>query len=1055
MALTLTQSFNQEISLALTNLYVDTASATFKFASATADGYGFVTKTVTGTTAADYDDIKISAADLSVMFGPNASAALVTSGGLSPLMTVEVKSFKADSSSAGVDLAVLTAVSGDTNDNNKVQWLTFNLPSAPTNVVLTTKNKNYQVTFNVTSDRALTEGTGGNAGKVKVWADLHLTSSDGLGSFSNQIFYATSLAQNGNVYTLEGSGTADALTNGETYEIQMSVSNIGPLNAPQAGPYSAMLQFKPNANPGAPSSVTTATTFATGGALDSNYPVTIDGKWDVGSATGVVAAAIILEEFKNGILVPAHSTTQAISSVDFNALMLAVGSDTALPSMLVPNTFFSVENSIKVRLRMKVTKDDGSIKMGNYTTDIDIFKTILPTMSDLSIRLSVTDPVTNVTTPGVNAAGDQVIVGSFESAGPGIIEHTYTKLGAASAALALTDGAYEVTAAFAPIDNAAIKTVSIKIELTDPNATSVNGNVVKYAVEKSISLKAFKLPTNVIINAIAGACNAAPSYDFELGAANGNTISGYTVTAEFQGAGLTTAQDSEGDTIVFSSPNPYEVTKTFVEANTLALAHTNDGSVTLATSNTGSSYTPGPYKIKVVTNFTADLTPAETIQYANTYAMSLSADSADVLFFGQPTLTSVSSFEKTLTIVGNSQGANMTGASAVSAVTFSGATAGEYSMQTMSAASGLLHTGNTAPTNLAGKYAFSKVFTFASNIADLNNIGLDGIVILDPSDAPSTMRMLNFNDNSVALTAAQTAQAFNTQMVLDNTAYATLSGLVADAQTALNDAIVANSAPQLALTSANTVATTATNAQAAANAADAAAAQTAADALTANNSAQTAIDSANVDLNGQPEVTDGDGNITQAAVVGAAPAHTAAAAAATAAQNIYDTALVAYNAGITAQTATDLVTADGALTAANAAAAIALADKNTAQAALDAANVVKIGQPEIEVNGVITQPYVEGTAATLTSANTAATTAATALTAANDAKSLAQAAAAAAAAAAVNPAQAVVDAQTALTTAQTDLTLHGALVTDNDDLDADGHIAAVAAAGIKTSVLSQ
>ena len=139
MALTLTQSFKKDISLALTNLHADTASATFRFASAAADGYGFVTKTVTGATAGDYDDIKISAADLSSMFGSNASASLMTTGALSPLLTVEVKSFKADGSSAGDDLAILTAVSGDNNDNNKVQWLTFNKPSAPYNVAVTTK----------------------------------------------------------------------------------------------------------------------------------------------------------------------------------------------------------------------------------------------------------------------------------------------------------------------------------------------------------------------------------------------------------------------------------------------------------------------------------------------------------------------------------------------------------------------------------------------------------------------------------------------------------------------------------------------------------------------------------------------------------------------------------------------------------------------------------------------------------------------------------------------------------------------------------------------------
>ena len=852
----------------------------------------------------------------------------------------------------------------------------------------------------------------------------------------------------GNVYTLEGSGTTGALTNGETYEKQMYVSNQGELDAPQAGPYSAMIQFTPNSNPEEPSSVTTATAFNSSGAIDPTYPVTLNANWNVGDATGVVSAAIMIEEFKGGLLVPAHSVTQAISSTDFAALMLAAGTDTALPSMPVPSTFFSADNSINVRLRMKVTKDDGTIKMGNRTADIDIYKTILPTMSDLTIRQSTAAVEGGAAaTHGVNAGGDQVIVGTFTSSGPGAIAHKQTILDSAADQVAtLVDGAYQITAAYNDILAATSKAVSIKIELTDPNATEVGGNVVKYVVEQSISLKAFKLPENVTINATAGACDAPPSYDYELGAAHGNTISGYTVTAEFQGASVTTALDADGAAIVFSSPNPYEVTNTFVEATALANAHGADDSVTLATSNTGSSYIPGPYKIKIVTNFTADLTTAEALQYANTYAMSLSADSGSVNFFSQPTLTSVSSFGANLTVVGNSQGANMTGATAVSAVTFSGATAGEYSMQTSSAASGVAETGNTAPTTLAEKYAFTKVFTFGANIADLSNINLDGIVLLDASNAPSTMRMLNFVDNSVALAAATAAQTYNTAMLSTNANHATLTTAATNAATALIAANAANAAPQAALNSANTAATNATAAAAAALTANDAAAATAAAASTANDAAGDAVSAAGVALNGQAQILDNEGAETQAAVVGAGPAYTAAATAATTAQNDYNTALTAYNGNINATTAATLVAADSNLIAADTAAATALAAKNSAQAALDAANVVKDGQAD---------PYVQGTAPALTAANTAAADAATALVAANNAKQLALAAAHQAGLAAVAPAATAAAALTAKNTADAALAAHPGLTADNDALDAAAHTAAVAAAGIQTSVFSQ
>ena len=744
----LTQLYKKQAVLAIAGTHADTDSVTMRLASSVADSHGFIVKDIP---KANFGEISISSAELTTLFGASGAAALMLNGNASPLVTVHVTQ-KYNGLPANQDAAppITTLTSFTGGEDNKLAWLLLNAPTQPivANAV-TTLNKNYTFVTQVTSRRPLVKGTGDNAAKAKVSVELHKVgaSANAQGSFVPQIVYATILTAgsftNNYVNTLEILGDA-GLENESNYEMQFTVFNLGE-DGEQASLASAQKRFTPNSNPVAPSSLAAKTTLTAGLLPSDSHPVTLDANWTKSANT--TSATIRVEKWANGYY-QNQRTELAITDDHLGAMQANASS--ALPSIQIPSSFFDAGYySAQVRMRIMTVESDNSSGNGNWSDDLTIKKAVVPVMNDLNIRQNTPATHGAAATYGVSVAGLQTVQGSFVNVGEGALTHTKIVFGAA-AAINTPDNVnhYQTTHNYATINGATNKNITYRIEKSDPNETLVNGAIHKYVAEKVITLAAFKLPGDVNVAMTAGPANTAPSYVLlTLGALNGNTVSNYVVKSKYQAAN-TTVKDSDNNMIVLTSPDPYTRDFTFADATDAA------GTSIVATANIdGVSYVPGHYKIVVTTKFSPNL-GLLAAQYVNTYEMSLVNESLATLFFKAPTISRVSYLGKNMTITGSTQGSNMSGPGSVNGYTF-------WHQDDEGAAYSIQNKENTGVSSVNGSaeqvteiFNFESVLTFDQDIRDLSSIPIDGLVLLDPSDAQSVLKLLTFVDPKPALDAA-------------------------------------------------------------------------------------------------------------------------------------------------------------------------------------------------------------------------------------------------------------------------------------------------------------
>lgn len=103
-----------------------------------------------------------------------------------------------------------------------------------------------------------------------------------------------------------------------------------------------------------------------------------------------------------------------------------------------------------------------------------------------------------------------------------------------------------------------------------------------------------------------------------------------------------------------------------------------------------------------------------------------------------------------MTVKGSTQGSDMTGAGSVNGYTFwheddEGA---EYSMQIKQNTGVSMMNGivNGSAGVVSDIFNFESVLTFDQDIRELSLIAIDGIAMLDSSDAPSVLKFLTFED---------------------------------------------------------------------------------------------------------------------------------------------------------------------------------------------------------------------------------------------------------------------------------------------------------------------
>ena len=1040
----LTQLYKKQTVLAIADAHVDTTSVTMRLASSVADSHGFIVKDIP---KANFGEIPISSAELTTLFGASDAAALMLNGNASPLVTVHVTQKNSDGLVNADAITTLTSFTG--GEDNKLAWLLLNAPAQPivANAV-TTLNKNYTFVTQVRSRRPLVKGIDDNAAKAKVSVELHKVgaSANAQGSFVPQIVYATILTAgsftNNYVNTLEILGDA-GLDNDSNYEMQFTVYNLGE-DGEQASPASAQKRFTPNSNPAAPLILAAKTTLTADLLPSYSYPVTLDANWSKSANT--TSATIRVEKWANGYY-QGQRTELAITDDHLGAMQ--DDSSSALPSIQIPIRFFDAgQYSAQVRMRIMTVESDGASGNGNWSDNLTIKKAVVPVMSDLNIRQNTAAAGNIAATYGVNAAGQQVVQGSFSNVGEGALTHTKIVFGA-DAAINNPDNVnrYQTTHNYANINGAINKIVIYRIEKEDPNGTQVNGGVHKYVAEKSITLMPFKAPDNVAIDMSAGVANTAPSYVLTLGAVNGNTVSKYVVKAKYQAA-TTNVKDAFNKMIVLTSPDPYTRDFTFADATDAA------GTPIVATANIdGESYVPGQYKIEVTTESSPNL-GSLAAQYVNTYEMSVVNESLATLFFKTPTISRVSYLGKNMTITGSTQGSNMSGLGSVNGYTFwhqddEGAS---YSIQNKE------NTGVSSVNVSAGVvsdiFNFESVLTFDQDIRDLSLIAIDGLVMLDPSDAPSVLKFLTFADPKPALDAATAAQSDDTADRAHNAERLALEAAAATATANYNNALAAAPSPSV-LSDANTalniaqlaydeVATAKTAAQADVTAA-----------ATAKTAAQTEFnekDNAHITLYREVYGYDGvktedpEHNDYEPAIVGTDPALVIAQNALTAAIAEKETAQSAFeNKSDDADLAAALVAADEALVLANAAADEALAANNSAS------------QDQINANNakVTAQTALTAAQTALTDANQVLTDAQTALTVAQTALTVATATKIAAQSVSDTSALVVKPLLSAKNSADAAVVAKGpSRNPDSDGLDAAAHILAVNAASHTIAVLT-
>tara|TARA_B110000967_G_scaffold177552_1_gene191737 strand:+ start:292 stop:2373 length:2082 start_codon:yes stop_codon:yes gene_type:complete len=690
--LTVTQPTGEGISLKFAyapNAGESAVSGTVFLATTSIDNQEFIAKNFVYT--ANSATVVLTSAELVRVY----TQAKVDSGIYTAALTMSATAL--DSNGQTV---TTTAFTGLATSNTLVYQA---VPTTPN--VLSLSAQDGYIQFSFTSTSVISPTLSG----ADVICDVIVNSSaGGIQTFSGLI--SSSFSTSGTTRSIVVATGADSLTNGQSYEAAVRISNANGNSL-----FSDTQTIVPNNLPNAVTSVIVNTAYSVGGSLHGTNAAVMNATWlDADADTGgsvLVRFGVVDGENNFNVNTNVQQATVSLTGSNHTASATSVG------DLDIPHAWFSAGQNgsdvtqLNIVARIEQTTG-GVITNSNLTASATVYKVVLPTLSDINI---VSVDAAGVQIFNLPSGGTAIDSGTLEN---GNVEATlvanyngidYTLTTAISNNLNLAQTVVFDDLTYALIDAGSNGTLTYTLTLPDANGTQLAGNLATYAVTSTQLLHAFKDPAQATVTLTGGAVTAAPTVEVTDDSFNfGYTASTYTVVVF----------DNESNSFIPFTSSTY------------------DGSSTVATSNTGTAYVVARYTARVTKNLTG--IPSD---YASKYTSpTISSTSASLaLYFINPTITNVTISGAVMTITGNTGGASFD-AAGVTSIGFT-ATGSTFDLSSVTANM----QGGIVPTH-ADACAYTVNVTHPTNLqlnVNSNGGAFDGFAFINANNANSALSILN------------------------------------------------------------------------------------------------------------------------------------------------------------------------------------------------------------------------------------------------------------------------------------------------------------------------
>ena len=631
--------------------------------------------------------------------------AKVDSGTYTATVTMSATAVAADGSTV---LATSTTIGGAAAG---AAVLTYQaVPTAPAVTSLSAQDGYIQIAFTTTSVGALT------LSGDKAVCDIIVNSTEaGIQNFAGLV--ATVTTSVGSTRTVTVATGAASLVNGREYEAAVRTSN-----ANGNALFSNTQSITPNNLPNALAGVAVNTAYSSGTTLDGTNAAVMTATWHDADATtgdsvlvrfGVVTngefnANAAIQQATLAIATPANYTdaATAVGDLDIPQLWYAA----AQSGVAINGGSAVTELAIVARIEQTT---GGTTTSSALTAASTVYKITLPTLSAITI-----ESVNGAGLQTFNTASGGTAVDSGIG-GDATMSATYLNMDATPIPITISNNLTvamdsDFTMTYAVVDAGSNGTLTFTLSLPDANGTQSGGSLVSYTVTSTQALHAFKDPADPDVTIAKAAVTVAPTIQVsDDGANNGWTLDNYSVVVSDAAA-----------------PSTY---KTYIAD--LAVGH----AATTATGSTGlfsQAYRVAYYNAVFTKNLSG--IPAAYNSKYTTPTITGTADTA-VLYFINPTITSVEISGVNMIIKGNSGGSEFDN----NAVTSVGFIAGGTDFNISSQTGNMSYDENT-PRPDAVDWLYTVTIGHGSNLlADKDGGNFDGLAFVNSNNANSALSIIN------------------------------------------------------------------------------------------------------------------------------------------------------------------------------------------------------------------------------------------------------------------------------------------------------------------------
>lgn len=577
------------------------------------------------------------------------------------------------------------------------------VPTAPAVTTLSAQDGYIQFTFTTSSavDLILLAGN--------AVCDVIVNSSvDGIQTFSG--LSSTAYSVDGSTKSITVATTADSLTNGQSYEAAVRVSNANGNSV-----FSDTRTIVPNNLPNALSNIQVNTAYSAGTTLHGTNAAIMSALWsdaDANTGGSVLVRFGVVDgsgAFNGNPTI--QQSTVSLTAANYTASATSVG------DLNIPHAWFTTAQNgsdvtqLNIVARIEQTTNSVTTNSANSAAST-VYKIVLPTLSAITIV-------------SVDAAGLQTF--NLVSGGTAVDSATAENGNVAADLVAMYNtiaytipttitGNSDVTQdadwgqlTYALIDAGSNGSLTYTLTLPDPNGTQQAASLVTYTVTSTQSLHAFKDPIAPTVTLTGGAVTIAPTLLVtDAGDNFGYTASTYTVS-------------------VFDEAVPSYIPYANV---------TYDGTSEQVNSNSGNAYVIAKYEAEVTKNLTGIPSDYDG-KYTSPTITGTSASPA--LYFINPTITDVTINGSVMTIAGNTGGASFSAAGVTSIGFVQSGTDFVLSQKTANMQSNIIATN-------AGACAYSVSVSHASTLqlnVNSNGGAFDGFGFVNSNNANSALSILN------------------------------------------------------------------------------------------------------------------------------------------------------------------------------------------------------------------------------------------------------------------------------------------------------------------------